>query len=302
MIRSLVTGGCGFIGSHLVDNLVSLGHQVTVIDNLSADTDKFHFNESKNVKYIHDDILNFDVVNDASKGCDHVFHLAAESRIGPTLENPIKACTVNFVGTCNILQASRNNGVKSVVYSATSSSYGLAKSFPQVEEDPIDNLNPYAVSKYAGEDLCRMYKKLWGLNAVALRYFNVYGERMPSRGQYAPVIGIFLKQKENNQPLTIVGDGNQRRDFINVHDVTSANILAAETEISEEYYGQVFNVGSGKNISILEIAQLISDNYTFIDYRPGEADTTLSDISKIKKVFKWEPKVDVRDWILKNNG
>lgn len=292
--KFLVTGGCGFIGSHLVDNLASLGHQVTVIDNLSADTDKFHFNESKNVKYIHDDILNFDVVNDASKGCDHVFHLAAESRIGPTLENPIKACTVNFVGTCNILQASRNNGVKSVVYSATSSSYGLAKSFPQVEEDPIDNLNPYAVSKYAGEDLCRMYKKLWGLNAVALRYFNVYGERMPSRGQYAPVIGIFLRQKAANQPLTIVGDGLQSRDFVHVSDVVNANLLAASTP---ECGGKTYNVGSGKFFSVLEIAKMISENYVHIPPRLGEAQKTQANFSKLNSDTGWHAKVELQSWI-----
>lgn len=300
MTRSLVTGGAGFIGSHIVDRLVELGHEVIVLDDESAEcNEKFYYNpKSKNYKL---SICDYDLTRNLYDGVDYIFHLAAESRLQPAIKNPIQAIYKNCVGTATVLQCSREANVKKVIYSSTSSAYGL-NPYPNVETQFDDCLNPYSVSKVAAEKICKMYTDLYGLKTIIFRYFNVYGERSPTTGQYAPVIGIFLKQKENNQPLTIVGDGNQRRDFINVHDVTSANILAAETEISEEYYGQVFNVGSGKNISILEIAQLISDNYTFIDYRPGEADTTLSDISKIKKVFKWEPKVDVRDWILKNNG
>jgi len=156
------------------------------------------------------------------------------------------------------------------------------------------------VSKVAAEKICKMYTDLYGLKTVIFRYFNVYGERSPTIGQYAPVIGIFLKQKNNNQALTIVGDGQQRRDFVHVYDIADVNILAATTDIPEEYYGQVFNVGNGKNISILEIAQMISDNYVYIDSRPGEAETTLASIDKVKKVFGWEPKIDVLNWIGEN--
>lgn len=197
------------------------------------------------------------------------------------------------------MQCAREAGVKKVIYSSTSSGYGL-NPWPNHEEQPDDCLNPYSVSKVAAEKICKMYTDLYGLKTVIFRYFNVYGERSPTIGQYAPVIGIFLKQKNNNQALTIVGDGQQRRDFVHVYDIADVNILAATTDIPEEYYGQVFNVGNGKNISILEIAQMISDNYVYIDSRPGEAETTLASIDKVKKVFGWEPKIDVLNWIGEN--
>lgn len=295
MGKVLVTGGCGFIGSNLVDRLVIEGHQVTVIDNLSADSnDKFYFNESPQVTYVHENILNADIVDAHTAGCDHVFHLAAESRIGPTLEDPAKACHVNFVGTCNVLQAALKHKVKSVVYSSTSACYGLATKLPQKENDKIDNLNPYSVSKYAGEDLCSMFHKLWGLNVVNLRYFNVYGERMPTRGLYAPVIGVFLKQKAQGETLTIVGDGLQSRDFVHVQDVVSANISAAT---SASCYGKSYNVGSGNSFTILEIAKFISKDVTHISPRPGEARNTQADYSELANDANWSPKHELFDWI-----
>lgn len=296
-MKALVTGGCGFIGSNLVDRLVSEGHQVVVIDNLSADSnDEFYFNKSPLVTYIHENILNADVVDACMQGCDHVFHMAAESRIGPTLEDPAKACHVNFVGTCNVLQSALKHNVKSVVYSSTSACYGLAANLPQKETDKIDNLNPYSVSKYAGEDLCSMFHKLWGLNVVNLRYFNVYGERMPTRGIYAPVIGIFLKQKKSGETLTVVGDGLQRRDFVHVYDVVSANISAA---MNKSCYGKSYNVGTGKSFTILEIAKSISDKFTHIPPRIGEARDTQADHSSLTRDSGWEPKLDLFDWLSK---
>ena len=169
--------------------------------------------------------------------------------------------------------------------------------YPNDETQPDDCLNPYSVSKIAGEKLCQMYTDLYGLKTIIFRYFNVYGERSPTMGQYAPVIGIFQKQKKNNQPLTIVDDGLQRRDFIHVYDVVNANILVATKEIDEKYYGQVYNVGSGENISILEIAKMISDSFIFIAPRSGEAKTTLANIDKIGEIFGWKPQITIKDWI-----
>jgi UDP-glucose 4-epimerase len=298
MTKSLVTGGAGFIGSNLVDRLIDLGHEVVVIDNESAEcNEKFYWNDkAKNHKL---DICDYEFTRDLYKGVDYVFHLAAESRLQPAILNPINAVMKNAVGTCTVLQCSREAGVKKVMYSSTSSAYGLNK-FPNYETDPNDCLNPYSVSKVSGEELCKLYTKLYGLKTIIFRYFNVYGDRSPTTGQYAPVIGIFKKQKENNQSLTVVGDGLQRRDFVNVQDVASINIMAMLANLTDSCYGEVYNVGSGENISILEIAKIISDNYIHIPPREGEARTTLANIDKAKKTFGWEPKTKVEEWIRKN--
>jgi UDP-glucose 4-epimerase len=185
------------------------------------------------------------------------------------------------------------------MYSSTSSGYGM-NSYPNVETQPDDCLNPYSASKVAAEKFCKMYTDLYGLKTVVFRYFNVYGERSPVFGQYAPVIGIFLKQKNEGQPLTIVGDGSQRRDFIHVKDVAAANILAATADIPEEYYGQVFNIGSSDSISIQEIANLISDDQVYIPKREGEMETTFANIDKAKEILGWTPKINVSDWIREN--
>lgn len=291
--KVLVTGGCGFIGSNLVDSLVKLGNDVVVIDNLSAESnEKFYFNERAN--YVHKDILDIDAVYNAMNGCDRVFHLAAESRIGPSIENPSKACQVNIVGTCNILTAARDLKIKSVVYSSTSACYGLNDKLPQTECDPIDNLNPYSTSKYAGEDLAKMFFKLWGLNTVSLRYFNVYGERMPHKGLYAPVIGIFLRQKQAGESLTIVGDGLQSRDFVHVSDVVSANITASKSPLC---WGNSYNVGSSISHTVLEIANKISKNIKHVEPRLGEARNTKADITKLTSATNWSPKVSLMGWI-----
>lgn len=292
MSKILVTGGCGFIGSNLVDTLVSQNHNVNVIDNLSADSDEFYHNNKAN--YFHNDITNLDAVLEAMKSCEKVFHLAAESRIGPSIENPAKACLTNVVGTCNILTAARDLGVKSVVYSSTSACYGLSEKMPQHESDSIDNLNPYSSSKYAGEDLMRMFHKLWGLNTVSLRYFNVYGERMPSRGQYAPVIGVFLRQKNAGETLTIIGDGEQKRDFVHVSDIVNANILASQ---NYSCWGNVYNIGRSQSYTINEISSWISDSTVHIAPRAGEARNTLADTSAFENASGWKSLVSLRDWI-----
>ena len=294
-MKSLVTGGAGFIGSHLVDKLLELGHEVVCYDNESAESnEEFYWNpRADNIK---GDIRDYHLLKDVMRGVDYVFHLAAESRIQPTILNPIEAVSVNCVGTVTVLQCAREAGVKKVIYSSTSSGYGFNEP-PNEETQRDDCLNPYSVSKVSGEKLCKMYNDLFGLKTVFFRYFNVYGERQPLKGQYAPVIGIFLRQRAAGESLTIVGDGEQRRDFTHVSDVVSANVLAATVDLDDENYGQLCNVGNGVNYSINEIANAISDNQTNISPRIGESRVTLANNSKLKQTFGWDPKVNLMEWI-----
>ena len=236
-MKALVTGGAGFIGSNLVDKLIESNYEVVVIDNEYSDAhDKFYWNENaQNYKY---DIRDYEKTRSLYEGVDYVFHVAAEARIQPAIQNPIEAISINSVGTCTVLQCAREAGVKRVMYSSTSSGYGINET-PNVETQLDDCLNPYSVSKVNGEKLCKMYTDLFGLPTVIFRYFNVYGERQPLRGQYAPVIGIFLRQMAAGEPLTIVGDGEQRRDFTYVGDVVNANIMSAISNPNLEAFGQV---------------------------------------------------------------
>jgi UDP-glucose 4-epimerase len=294
-MKSLVTGGAGFIGSNLVDRLLELGHEVVVIDNEYSDAhDQFYWNDNaQNYKY---DIRDYKNTRQLYDGVDYVFHIAAEARIQPAILNPIEAVSINSVGTCTVLQCAREAGVKRVIYSSTSSAYGMNQS-PNVETQIDDCLNPYSVSKVNGEKLCKMYTSLYGLPTILFRYFNVYGERQPLKGQYAPVVGIFLRQKEVGEPLTIVGDGNQRRDFTHVRDVVQANILAAIKEVDSDAFGQVYNVGTGNNYSVNQIARMISDNTINIAPRPGESRVTLANNQKLRRTFGWEPTMKLEDWI-----
>ena len=290
---SLVTGAAGFIGSNLVDYLLEQGHQVVCIDNESANNDKFYWN--KDTYNVSGDITDYKTMKNAFTNVDYVFHLAAESRLQPAIENPIGAVEKNCVGTTVMLQCAREAGVKRFVYSSTSSAYGN-NPYPNIETQPDDCLNPYSASKAAGEKFCKMYTDLYGLETVVLRYFNVFGDRSPTRGQYAPVIGIFQRQKDAGQALTIVGDGSQRRDFVHVKDVARANHMAATLPV-DGHLGEVFNVGSGTCYTIQEIANAISLNQTYIPERKGEMDTTFADITKIEKVIGWKPEIDVLDWL-----
>ena len=294
-MKSLVTGGAGFIGSNLVDRLLELGHEVVVIDNEYSDVhEQFYWNpKAQNYKY---DIRDYENTRQLYDGVDYVFHIAAEARIQPAILNPIEAVSINSVGTCTVLQCSREAGVKRVVYSSTSSGYGMNQS-PNIETQPDDCLNPYSVSKVNGEKLCKMYTNLYGLPTILFRYFNVYGERQPLRGQYAPVVGIFLRQRAAGEPLTIVGDGNQRRDFTHVRDVVQANILAATTKVDSDAFGQLYNVGTGNNYSINQIARMISGNTINIAPRPGESRVTLANNQKLCRTFGWEPTIKLEDWI-----
>jgi len=294
-MKSLVTGGAGFIGSNLVDRLINLKHEVVVIDNEYSDAhDQFYWNDkAQNYKY---DIRDYEKTRPLYDGVDYVFHIAAEARIQPAIQNPIQAVSINSIGTCTVLQCSREAGVRRVMYSSTSSAYGM-NPYPNVETQPDDCLNPYSVSKVNGEKLCKMYTNLFGLPTICFRYFNVYGERQPLKGQYAPVIGIFMRQRDSGEPLTIVGDGEQRRDFTHVSDVVNANVMVAISNPEPEAFGQVYNVGTGKNYSVNEIAAMISDNVVYMPPRPGESRITLANNQKLKTTFGWEPKINVEEWI-----
>ena len=295
-MKSLVTGGAGFIGSNLVDRLLDLGHEVVVIDNEYSDAhDQFYWNDK--AENYHLDIRDYENTRPLYDGVDYVFHIAAEARIQPAIENPIQAVSINSVGTCTVLQCAREAGVKRVMYSSTSSAYGLKNELPNVETQPDDCLNPYSISKTNGEKLCSMYTDLYGLPTVIFRYFNVYGERQPLRGQYAPVVGIFLRQRAAGEPLTIVGDGEQRRDFTYVGDVVNANFMAAVSNPEEEAFGQVYNVGCGKNYSVNELAAMISDNTVNIPPRPAEARLSLANNKKLYETFGWKPHMKLEDWI-----
>ena len=290
---SLVTGAAGFIGSNLVDYLLKQGHSVVCVDNESANNDKFYWN-GKTIN-VSGDITNYKFMKNVFTNVEYVFHLAAESRLQPSIENPIQAIEKNCVGTTVMLQCAREVGVKRFVYSSTSSGYGN-NPYPNVETQPDDCLNPYSASKIAGEKFCKMYTDLYGLETVVLRYFNVFGNRSPQRGQYAPVIGIFQRQRDAGEPLTIVGDGSQRRDFVHVEDVARANYLASLMPL-KGHEGEVFNVGTGSAYSIKEIADAISDDQVYIPKRDGEMSVTLADITKIGEVIGWKPEIDVIDWI-----
>ena len=294
-MKSLVTGGAGFIGSNLVETLLGIGHTVVCVDNESSDAhDKPYWNN--NSINIRGDIRDYTLMSSAMEGVDYVFHLAAEARIQPAIENPINAVSVNDLGTATVLQCARENKVKKFMFSSTSAAYGRNDS-PNVETQSPDPLNPYSVTKLNGENLCIMYTELFGLPTVTFRYFNVYGPRQPVRGQYAPVLGIFKRQKDAGEPLTIVGDGNQRRDFVHVEDVARANVMAALADPGQDAYGEVYNIGTGKNFSVNEIAEMFMHEKTYIAPRPGEARVSLANNQKMRNTFGWTPTHDLEKWI-----
>lgn len=323
--KIIVTGGAGFIGSNLVDALIGEGHSVTVIDNLFTGK---RSQVNKKAKFIRADICNLKKIKPYFKGADHVFHLAAIARIQPSIIDPVPTMQDNVIGTLNVLLAARDSKVKRVVYSASSSSYGDQDTLPLHEEMQPRFKSPYSLSKYVGEELCRLFSNLYGLETVSLRYFNVYGPRQLLSGAYATVAGIFLKQMRSGQPLTIVGDGNIQRDFTHVFDVVKANILAAQSKKVGK--GEILNIGTGKNYSINEVAAMIlnlgnksavpqvrlavsgqdqpqtilasaikNNRATYIPARPGETRKTLANNSKARDLLGWKPTIMLEDGLAK---
>ena len=250
-MKCLVTGGAGFIGSNLVDSLIERGDEVVIIDNLSNGKKE---NINPKAKFIQADIRNINEIKDYFEGIDYVFHLAALASVQPSIEDPVGYNEVNTNGTLNVLLCAKNAGVKKIVYSASSAAYGDQKVMPLAETMPAHPISPYGLQKYVGELYCRMFSDVYGLPTVSLRYFNVYGERQPIQGAYTSVLGIFTRQRLNNESLTIVGDGEQKRDYTNVVDVVQANILAAENDNVRN--GEVINIGRGNSYSVNEVADM----------------------------------------------
>jgi len=300
-VKYVITGGAGFIGSNLVDELVSQSHEVHVIDNFSFGKLE---NCNKKAHYHNVDlsqISNFDQIKNICKNADSVFHLACIARVQPSIENPIEYEMNNTIGSVNILKASVQSNVRRFIYSSSSSVYGNQINLPLNEDFKTNPLSPYGAQKLYGEILCKTFSKVYGLETVCLRYFNVYGEKQNIDGAYALVIGIFLNQRFNKKPLTVRGDGSQRRDFTYVGDVVKANILASKSK--DVGAGEIINIGYGKNKSINEIASYIGGSIKYIEpvLEPFE---TLADNLKAKKLLNWVPKQDVKSWIkdyIKNN-
>jgi len=295
-MKYLVTGGSGFIGSNIVDFLVSTENEVIVIDNESSDAhDKFYYN-LKATYYKHS-VVDYDMCSEVFKlhKPDYVLHLAAEARIQNCIENPTKAYETNLMGTLNILALCKEYKVKRLVLSTTSAIYGLKNTGALHEEMPADCLNSYSLSKWNAEHACKIYSSMYGVDTVCLRYFNVYGPHQPIKGPYAPVIGIFSKQLLSNGPLTVVGDGEQTRDYIHVFDVVRANVMA--TKYQGQLNGEVFNVGTNKAYSVNEIAKKLSTNIKYLPPRNGEARASLANIEKIQNYFGWKPTIELMKWI-----
>jgi len=290
-MKILVTGGAGFIGSNLVDELVRQKHRVLVIDNLSGGKRK---NVNPKAKFYKADITDMKKIKSLFRGVDYVFHLAALPRVQFSIENPIESDAVNVRGTLNVLVASVNAGAKRVIYSASSSAYGDQKKMPLQETFLANPKSPYGTQKYIGELYCKTWSEVYKLSTVCLRYFNVYGPRQNPEGAYALVIAKFIKQKLAGQPMTITGDGKQTRDFTNVKDVVRANILAMKSKKVGK--GETINIGAGKNQSILRVAQLIGGPIKFIPARFEPRDT-LADNKLARKLLGWRPTVSIEEGV-----
>ena len=294
MKTSLVTGGAGFIGSHIVDKLLGLGHNVVVIDNESSDGhDTYYWNKGSSNHKV--DIRDFQAIAPLFHGVDYVYHLAAKASVQASVDDPLPTISTQVMGTANVLEAARLAGCEKLVYSSTSACYGNNNPIPNNETMREDPLNAYAIGKLSGEQLVRAYYHLYGLKTVAFRYTNVYGERARHVGTYAPVVSKFLKSLSEGDALTIFGDGKQRRDFIHVSDVVNANANISFMELDQ--WGETFNIGFGENWSIQELADLIWEEQIHLSARPGEMRETLADIGKAKAELTWKPKLRVTDWI-----
>jgi len=294
-MKAIVTGGAGFIGSHLVDRLVSDGHRVTVLDNLATgriENIAGHI-KNKTVRFFNVDISNSDFDSDIFAGVDWVFHLAALADIVPSIVEPCKYMKANVKGTWEVLEAARGAGVKRFVYAASSSCYGIPDEYPTPETSPIRPQYPYALSKYLGEEIVLNWGKIYKIPVVSLRLFNVFGPRHRTTGTYGAVFGVFLAQKLAGNPFTVVGNGEQRRDFTFVTDVADAFVVAADSNITDN----VINIGSGGTYSVNYLAELLGGEKIHIPKRPGEPDCTFADITKAKTVMGWEPKVSFEDGV-----
>ncbi len=293
----VVTGGAGFIGSHLVERLLADGHRVTVIDNFSTGRPENleHLKGSKQLKLVQADTNDRAAIAPLFKGAQWVFHIAALADIVPSIERPDDYFRANVSGTESVLEAARAARVSRFVYAASSSCYGIPDKFPTPETAAIRPQYPYALTKRLGEELVLHWGQVYGMPVVSTRFFNVYGPRSRTSGTYGAVFGVFLAQKLANKPYTVVGDGKQTRDFTFVSDVADALVSAAGSTVS----GEVFNVGSGSTYSINRLVELLGGPVIHIPKRPGEPDCTFADTAKIRKALGWKPKVSFEDGVEK---
>ena len=298
-MKSLITGGAGFIGCHLAERLVELNHKVIILDNLSTGRKRNLDKIKHKVKFIKCDISKDNNLAKYFNKVDFIFHLAALADIVPSIENPKSYFNSNVHGTLNVLQACKKIKIKKFIYAASSSCYGIPKIYPTAEISKINPQYPYALTKWLGEELVMHWHKVYKLNTISLRFFNLYGTRSRTAGSYGAMFGTFLAQKLAGLPFTVVGNGNQKRDFTYISDAVDAIILAAKSNFS----GEIFNVGSGKSVSVNRIIKLLGGKKIFIAKRPGEPDNTFADIKKIKKSLNWLPKINIEQGIeiLKKN-
>ena len=294
-MKTLVTGGAGFIGSHLSELLIAKGHEVLAVDNLAS-------GRLENLKgvvshprftFAQADIREPSVLQPLFEGVDWVFHLAGLADIVPSIEMPAQYYSTNVSGTFNVLECARSSGVKRFLYAASSSSYGIPALYPIPESSPIQPHYPYALTKYMGEELVLHWAKVYKFPTVSLRLFNVFGTRSRTTGAYGAVFGVFLAQKLNGRPFTVVGDGTQTRDFTYVTDVVEAFLCAAQSSVS----GEAMNVGSGNHYSVNRLVELLGGAVEFIPKRPGEPDCTYADVEKIKRLLGWMPRVSFEEGV-----
>ena len=292
-MKSLVTGGAGFIGSHLIDALLTKGDEVTVLDNFSTGRRENLSHIENEIELVEADLSLYGTWTKYFKGTDRVFHLAALADIVPSIENPDTYYQANVTGTFNVMKACKKFNVGKVVYSASSSCYGIPDIVPTPESAEIRPQYPYALTKFLGEQIVLHWSNVYRVPSVSLRLFNVYGPRSRTSGTYGAVFGVFLAQKLNKKPFTVVGDGTQTRDFTYVEDVTSALVTASESTLE----GEIINIGSDSTYSVNRVVELLGGEVVYIPKRPGEPDCTWADISKVKKLLKWSPTVSIEQGI-----
>lgn len=294
-MKTLVTGGAGFIGSHLCELLLSRGHEVAAVDSLACGrlSNFRSFEKQPGFRFVKADIRDRDSLQPAFRDIDWVFHLAGLADIVPSIERPADYYGTNVAGTFNVLECAREHGAKCLVYAASSSSYGIPDAYPTPETSPIRPQYPYALTKYMGEELVLHWAQTYKLPALSLRLFNVYGPRSRTTGAYGAVFGVFLAQKLNGKPFTVVGDGKQTRDFTFVTDVAEAFMHAAESGLS----GEAMNVGSNNHYSVNRLVELLGGDVVYIPKRPGEPDCTFADVSKIRRLLGWEARVSFEEGV-----
>lgn len=294
-MRSIITGGAGFIGSHLVDRLLEQGHEVVVLDNFATGRleNLVHLEGNPRLHVHQVDVAEWGAVAHYMNGTDWVFHLAALADIVPSIQDPLKYYQTNVDGTANMLEAARRAGVKRFIYAASSSCYGIPDLFPTPESAEIRPQYPYALTKYLGEQCVLHWGKVYKLPVLSLRLFNVYGPRSRTSGVYGAVFGVFLAQKLHHKPFTVVGDGTQTRDFTFVTDVVDALVTAAESDARDE----VLNVGSGHTYSVNQLVELLGGEIVYIPKRPGEPDCTFADTGKIRRLLGWQPRVSLEEGV-----